>query len=206
MDLYIVGAGSVGGHIAVNYGHYGLGYKLCGFFDDDRSKIGKDIWGYPVLGSTDELFNLTNIAVVVGIAFPRTKNLIVKKLMKNPGIDFPGLISPAAWISENCTIGRGTVIYPGCSVNYATEIGSFVVMNMNCALGHDCKIGDFASLAPGVNLAGHTTIGDMADIGIGASTRQNVRVGKGAVIGGQCMVNRDIPENEIWAGVPAKPV
>lgn len=31
-------------------------------------------------------------------------------------------------------------------------------------------------------------------------------LGKGCVIGANAFVNKDVPENEIWAGVPAKKI
>jgi len=201
--LYIVGAGSVGGHVASNFEMYGLDYELTGFFDDDKRKIGNQLFGYPVLGPSDAVLELENAAVIIGIAFPVAKKNIVDRCSSNQTLEFPTLVAPGAWISKGCNVGKGSIIYPGCSVNYGTTIGDFVVMNMNCALGHDCTIGDFSSLAPGVNLAGHTYTGEAVEMGIGSSTRQNVKIGRGSVIGGQSMVTKDVPEFEIWGGVPA---
>lgn len=202
-QLFIIGAGSVGGHVATNFEMYGLDYELAGFFDDDKLKIGNHVYGLPVLGPSDAVLDLKNAAVVIGIAFPKAKNNIIRRLTSNQALEFPTLVAPGAWVSKGCKIGKGSIIYPGCSVNYGTTIGDFVVMNMNCALGHDCTIGDFSSLAPGVNLAGHTEISEAVELGIGSSTRQNVKIGRGSIIGGQSMVTKNVPDFEIWGGVPA---
>ena len=42
------------------------------------------------------------------------------------------------------------------------------------------------------------------DFGIGACTRQKVRIGKNSVVGGNAMLIKDIEDNVVVAGVPAK--
>lgn len=202
--LYIVGAGSVGGHVAYNFQDYCPGYEPAGFFDDDEKKIGTEQFGLKVIGPVDDVLKLKDAAVVVGIAFPRIKKRIVQKLMRNQSLIFPSLIHPAAWVSGGTTVGVGCVIYPGTSINYGSKIGDFVVMNMNCALGHHTNVGNYTSLAPGVLTGGHTSISDEVDMGIGAATIQNIQIGEGAVIGGNSMVVSHIPKNRVAKGVPAK--
>lgn len=203
--LIIVGAGSVGLHLAANAELYGIQNAVYGFVDDDISKIGQSFYGYPVLNKVDWLMNQNDLDVVVGIAFPKAKEKIVIQLKRNSTLHFPTLIANRnVWISNDCRIGMGTVIYPGCSINYGSKIGDFVVMNMNCALGHHAAIGNFASLAPGVNLAGHTTLEESVDMGIGSCSIQDVVIGRGAIIGGQTMVIHNLPPGVIAKGIPAK--
>ena len=47
-------------------------------------------------------------------------------------------------------------------------------------------------------------ISDDAWIGVGVIVLDGVRIGKGAVIGAGSVVTRDVPDNTIVAGVPAK--
>ena len=202
-DLLIIGAGSVGQHIAVNYAAYGLPYELVGFLDDDPGKAGQDYYGCPVLGPVDTVREYATVAVVLGIGFPRIKQEIFERIADHPDIEFPTFVSPRAWISAGVRIGRGSIIYPGCSINYGTEVGDFVMMNMNCAIGHDCRLGDFSNYAPGVNLGGHTRIGRAVDMGIGAATKQFISIGDETIVGGQSMVIRDVGPADKVAGVPA---
>ncbi|ERM81540.1 hypothetical protein P872_09295 [Rhodonellum psychrophilum GCM71 = DSM 17998] len=202
--LFIVGAGSVGGHIASNWEGYSKGQKLWGFLDDDSSKHGKEFCGYPVLGGLDFLKNYPGSKLIIGIAFSQIKSKIITRLNNIGNFIFPAIISKNAWISNGVNIAEGTIIYPGTAVNYGCEIGSFVVINMNCALGHDVIIGDYTSLAPGVNLGGHTNIGIGVEMGIGTSTKQTIRIEDFAIVGGQAMVIEDIPAYSKSAGVPAK--
>jgi sugar O-acyltransferase (sialic acid O-acetyltransferase NeuD family) len=203
--VVIIGAGSVGLHIAANAELYGLKDTIMGFLDDDTTKIGKSFYGIPVLDTVSWIGEQGELDVVVGIAFPAAKQRIVASIIHHEQLSFPTLIARQnVWISNDCTIGKGTVVYPGCSVNYASVIGDFVVMNMNCALGHHASIGNYTSLAPGVNLGGHTTVEEMVDLGIGTCTVQNVHIGQGAVIGGQAMLIHHVPPGSTAKGVPAK--
>jgi sugar O-acyltransferase (sialic acid O-acetyltransferase NeuD family) len=200
----IIGAGSVGGHIAHNLDLYGISGPLAGFLDDDPNKQGADCFGYPVLGPVSWILDKEGYDVVIGIAFPKIKEKIIALLAANSSLSYPTLVANNAWISQNVTLGKGSIIYPGTCINYGSSIGNFVVMNMNCAVGHNCTISSFCSLAPGVNLGGYTQIGKLTELGIGASTIQGVRIGEAAVIGGQAMVTKDILDGQTAVGVPAK--
>jgi len=202
--LYIVGAGSVGGHLALNVGEYSEEYRVEGFFDDDPEKIGTQQFGVEVLGPVDDALALDNAAVAIGIAFPGIKRTIVKKLSGNGSIGYPGFIHNRAWISKGVTVGRGCIIYPGTTINFGSEIGDFVVMNVNCSLGHHTEVGKFSSFAPGVKTGGHTVIAEEVEMGIGASTLQDIRIGNGGIVGGNSMVIRDVEPGTTVAGVPAK--
>jgi len=202
--IIIIGAGSVGGHIANNLQLYGIQGRLAGFLDDNPEKQGKEVFGYPVLGPVSWILDRSDFDVVIGIAFPAIKERIVKKLAVNPALHFPNLIASNAWMSDNIEIGRGNIIYPGCCVNYGSSIKDFVVINMNCAIGHDCTISSYCSLAPGVNLGGFTTLQSSAEMCIGSSTIQGAKIGKNTVIGGQGMVIKDLPDNVTAVGVPTE--
>lgn len=203
-NLIIIGAGSVGGHLATNLAAYSGEYQLLGFLDDKEEKIGASFCGYPVLGPVSDVSNYQSAAVFIGIAFPRIKHKVYQRIRQNDGLEFPSFISPRAWVSPDIKIGDGTIIYPGCSINYGSKIGRFIVMNMNCAIGHDSRLNDFCSLAPGVNLGGHTHLASGVDMGIGAATKQSVRIGANTVVGGQSMVIADVEKDLVIAGVPAK--
>lgn len=207
MKVIILGAGNVGGFIAWNMDLFSQKIDIQGFLDDDDEKIGGEAFGYPVLGNLGAIKGYVNreIGVIIAINNPSIRSQVVEKV-KDLNFSTPTLISKNAWISKGVTIGDGSIIYPGCSINYNCVIEKFVIMNMNCALGHDCTIGTCSSLAPGVNLAGFTQIGKGVDVGIGAATKQNVNIGKGAIIGGQSMITKDVNESETVAGVPAKPI
>lgn len=203
-ELLLVGAGSIGGFLSLNLKDFDLDYHLLGFLDDDPSKYGKKFWDVPVIGPVAKVFEYQkNIAIAICINNPEVK-IKIKKQIENHTQNFPNFIHPKAWLSNHVRIGVGAIIYPGVSINYECSIGDFVTINMNCAIGHNCTIGGFSSLAPGVNFGGHTHIETEVDMGIGSATKQNVRVGQGSIVGGQCMLVRDVPPGTVYAGVPGR--
>lgn len=51
---------------------------------------------------------------------------------------------------------------------------------------------------------GHIEIGEHAFIGTGSIITGNVRIGRSTIVGAGSVVTKDIPDNEIWAGNPAR--
>jgi len=203
-ELIIIGAGNVGGFLALNQDLFEEKYHILGFLDDDSKKAGQYFWGIPVLGKIDEIEKYPGASVAVGISSPMVKKKVLERLSENH--DFPSFVSENAWISNRIKIGKGVIIYPNVSINHETVIEDFVVINMNCAIGHDNTIKKCASLAPAVNFGGFTTVGAYADIGIGACTIQQIKIGEGAVIGGQTMLLSDVEPYSTYVGVPGRKV
>lgn len=202
-DLIIIGAGNVGGFIAFNQDLFSEKYNIVGFLDDDADKIGKQFYGYTVIGNINHIFSLSReVALVIGIASPKVKMAIHEKLL-DKGFSFPSFISKNAWLSNQVKVGEGVIIYPGVSINYETDVQDFVIINMNCAIGHNCLISKYCTLAPGVNFAGFTKLEEGADIGIGVSSKQNILVGTYSIVGGQSMLVKNVAANATVAGVPA---
>jgi len=106
-------------------------------------------------------------------------------------------------------IGDKTYIQPRCVIagcNRSVLIGRGVQIGENCAF-YPFNHG----VAPGIPIAdqpltssGDIIIGDDAWIGTGVIVLDGVRIGNGAVIGAGSVVTRDIPDNAIACGTPAK--
>ena len=204
-QLYIIGAGSVGGHIASNPGLYGLENTEILFMDQNPEKIGKTFFGKKIVGSEEDLLEMDeSVQVVISAAFHNIKKRIYDKLALQEHISFPSLIAKNAWISNDVNIGKGVIVYPNSSINYGCTLADFSILNMNCAIGHECRIGKFTSLAPGVSLGGNTVIGDFTEMGIGSSTKQFINIGNNVQVGGQAMVVNNIKSGVKVKGIPAK--
>jgi FlaA1/EpsC-like NDP-sugar epimerase len=82
---FIIGAGSAGNMLLKEFQHHNLvGYKVMGFIDDDKTKIGYRISSIPVLGTTKELPKLIS-AYKIGlcvIAMPSVPGPVVRNIVK----------------------------------------------------------------------------------------------------------------------------
>ncbi len=80
----------------------------------------------------------------------------------------------------------------GCVINKRSEIGDRVLIGQNTTIGRSLDPKDFPS------------IGNDVYISAGARIIGNIHVGNNVIIGANAVVNKDVEDNCIVAGVPAK--
>jgi len=108
-------------------------------------------------------------------------------------------------------IGAGTFIQPCCKImgyKGRIEIGCGVQIAPNCAFysyDHGFAPGELIGKQP-LQTKGGIVIGDDAWLGFGVIVLDGVRIGKGAVVGAGSVVTRDVPDETIAVGVPARVV
>src|SRR5690554_5271721 len=144
-QIYIIGAGSVGGHIASNPSLYGLENTEILFMDHDPNKIGTTFFGRKIIGPEEDLLKIKEpINVFIGTAFQNIKKRVYDKLASQKHISFPSLIAKNAWISKGVTIGKGVIVYPNVRVNLGgnTIIGEFTEMGIGSSTKQFIHIGN----------------------------------------------------------------
>lgn len=173
---------------------------VLGFYDDDEALAGRTVSDTPVLGTVADFARHAGQAIVaIGDCTARRK--VVEMCRDACWVE---AIHATAWVDPTARIGHGTVICAGAVVQPDSEIGRHSIVNTGATVDHDCRVADFVHVCPGANIGGGVTIGDGAWIGIGSVVIQGVRIGSNVMVGAGATVLRDIPDNAVVVGSPAR--
>ncbi|MCJ8166414.1 acetyltransferase [Pontibacter sp. E15-1] len=183
------------------------GHKLIGYFEREQSSLNH--FRLPYLGFEG---NYENLAIViansgkffVGIGDNRVRRRVLNDL-RAAGLQTTLIAHPRSEISPRAILGEGTFVAVGAKINTLATIGEGVILNTGCIVDHECSVGNFVHVAPGAVLAGNVEVGNEAFIGAGAVVKQGITIGSNAIIGAGAVVLRDVPNNQIWFGNPARP-
>ena len=120
-------------------------------------------------------------------------------------------------ISQLSRFLTGIEIHPGAKIgkNLFIDHGMGVVIGETSEIGNNVTIYHMATLggiAPSINsneqrqVKRHPTLGDCVVVGSGAQILGFVIIGTHAKIGANAVVTKDVPENAVMVGIPAKNV
>lgn len=204
IDLIIVGAG---GHSAVildivnSINKHKKTINILGFLDDNVKL--ESFQGYPILGKVENILDYTNdnMYFIVGIGDNYIRKSIVEKHLN---IKYITLIHETVVIGSDVNIGNGTVIMPNVIINARTNIGEHSILNTGSIIEHDNNIGAFSHISPGVVLCGGVNIGRNTHIGANSTIIQYKSIGDNCIIGAGSTVVKDIKNNSLAVGSPAK--
>ena len=107
-------------------------------------------------------------------------------------------------IGKNSSIGSNTTI--DRAVFDSTIIGEFSNIDNLVQIAHNVVIGDFAVIAAQVGIAGSTQIGKNIKIGGQAGIAGHLVIGDNVTIAAKSGVTKNILDNNVVAGFPAKDI
>lgn len=195
--LYLYGAG---GHAKVVIDILEqLDIKIEAVIDDDE--LLNSIMGYPVyrkdfLSSVDPQ---SEVLVTIG------NNEIRKRIAENVGLSICNtIVHPSAIISKYAEVGEGTVIIQGAILQAEAKIGSHCIVNTGATVGHECVVSDYVHIASNATLCGNVSVGECSWVGAGSVVIPGIKIGRNCMIGAGSVVVKDIPDNVVVYGNPAK--
>ena len=162
------------------------------------------------------------------MAGPCRVRFIMKRVtLEDPGrvfLDTDAVVREGVLVKGGLTVGARSCLGPESIFVGPVTIGSDVNMNYRCEAYAGTVIGDRCSIGPGVKFltmahemgsedfrAGNfysepIRVGDGAWIGGYSVVLGGVSIGRGAVVGAGSLVTRDVPDNTLALGHPAKVV
>lgn len=181
-------------------------YDPVGVVDDDLDKRDSELQGFRVLWGPEVLKEFLADGVrclFVAIGDNSTRSRKTERLSQM-GFEVVTVIDPAAIVLSGASIGPGTLLLPHSLTGVDATLGAGTIVSIGASVGHDCILGDYTQLAPGVRLAGNVHIGAESLLGLGATVIPGIDIGQRVTVGAGAAVVRDLPNEVVAAGVPAK--
>lgn len=202
MRLIIIGAGGHGKVVADCAEQQG-GFDRIAFLDQGGSA--RTDYPWPILDKPEQFarFMDGSTQFFVAIGHNKSRERWTHALLQKKA-PLATLTHPTAVISPYSQIGAGTLVCATAVVNAFTCIGISCIVNTGAIIEHDCKVSDLVHVAPGCCLAGSVEVGRASFIGIGTSIVPGIKIGANVQIGAGAAVTKDLQDNCLAVGVPAR--
>ena len=165
------------------------------FFVDDKYT---NEFSKPISTFDPEIYQM-----MVAVADSKEREKIVKKLPQNTSY-FTFVHPTALLMSEDIQVGVGSFIGAYSILTTNITIGNHAILNRGNQIGHDSKIGDFFSAMPGAIVSGNVRIGECVYMGSNSSVKEKISVNSDVIIGSNAAVVKNLIDEHIYIGVPAK--
>ncbi|MFN0179408.1 MAG: acetyltransferase [Gemmatimonadales bacterium] len=116
----------------------------------------------------------------------------------------PQAVHPSSVVGSGVRLGSGVIVMAGALVNANVFVGSAALINTGAVVEHDCVLEAGVHVGPGAVLCGGVSVGQTSLIGAGATVVPGIRIGRRATIGAGSVVVRDVADDEVVAGNPAR--
>ena len=178
------------------------------FYDDINTDLPDKLYDkFPVLRNENELqayFKKNGNEFTLGLGKPNVRYQLYKKIVDLGG-QLTSTISPKATIGHfGNEIEEGINLMSNVVLTNDIKIKKGTLINLSATIGHNCIIEDFVEICPNVNISGNCVIGKFSFIGTSATILPGITIGTNAIVGAGAVVTKNVPDNEVWIGNPAK--
>jgi len=178
------------------------------FFFDDISNFSQSLLyhQFPIIRTYTDLQKafLQDPKFVLGIGGCDTRHNLAEQA-KALGGTLCSIISKDAQIGTfEVKLGLGLNVMKRVFISNDVKIGEGCLLNYDCSIHHEVHIGSYCELSPRCQILGKVRIGDHTSIGAGAVILPKIQIGSNVSIGAGAIVTKDIPDNVIAKGNPAR--
>jgi sugar O-acyltransferase (sialic acid O-acetyltransferase NeuD family) len=163
---------------------------------------------YGLIGLKDWLKEQTSLdklcgAIAIGGARGWDRITIAQSLV-DATLQLPVLVHPKSSVSRSASMGLGSQVLANAAVAADVVMGMVCIVNNSANVDHECVLGNGVHIAPGAVLCGCVSIGDNTMVGANAVVLPRVRIGKNVLVGAGAVVTRDVPDDSVVVGNPAR--
>ena len=173
------------------------------FVVDDKG--GEEVNGIEVKNYTEAITEYSDqVEITLAIGEPADRERLFAKL-RTDRVELATLIHPDVHIPDTTTIGKGVTIQYGCFISCNIEIEDYVFIQSQVLLGHDVCLKKGCIISAKANIGGFVTIDEYAFVGLSALLKDRIKIGKYSIIVMGAVVFRDMGDEMIVMGNPARP-
>lgn len=159
---------------------------------------------YTVINTIDDLpKDVTKF--IIAVSLPKHRKQLTQMCLSR-GLIERNVISEDLHMPHSSFKGMGAncIILRNCLIESNVRIGYGSVLNTMVSLHHGVQVGEYVTIGPGVTCLGDTSVGDNSFLGAGSIIREKTKIGNNCIIGMGSIVTKNIPDNEVWYGNPAR--
>lgn len=147
---------------------------------DKKELVDKEVLGYKILGSDEDLEDLHKHYKYALITVGQIKSSEVRKklfeTLKFFGYTLPVIISPLAYVSKHSRLGEGTIIMHHALVNANAVIGKNCIINSKALIEHDAIIEDYCHISTGAIVNGGAQVKETTFYGSNSTCKEYTQV------------------------------
>ncbi len=176
------------------------------FFVDDNSSI-TEVRGRRVITfeAFQQAFSPDQAELVIAVGEPYIRKIIREKISA-AGYTLATIVHPDAYLAADANLGDGVLLCYSAMVSSGAVIGENVYLQPGCVIGHDVTIGCDSVISTFVAISGSCQVAEQCYIGVSASIKEQIRIGAGAIVSMGAVVLRDVEEECVVMGNPARSI
>jgi sugar O-acyltransferase (sialic acid O-acetyltransferase NeuD family) len=154
-------------------------HSIAGIIDV-KENIGKNVMGYDIIGSDDDLAEISkrnkNFLITIGQIRTVQRRIEIFENLEKLHLNMPIIISPFAYVSKHAVIGKGTIVMHHALINSGSVIGSNCIINNKALVEHDAEIADHCHISTACVINGGVKVGKGSFVGSAAVTKEYVSI------------------------------
>lgn len=206
MILAIYGASGLGREIYENVqlqSNQHMRWENIVFVDDinpDRMLNNRNVVSFDQLLAT---YSVDQVEFIIAVGEPFLRQTLYNKV-KNYHYSLASLIHPTAIVASDAHLEEGSIINAFTFISSNVTIGVNTLVQNHVSIGHDSTVGMHSVISAGDMIGGLTNVGSCTYIAMGVPVKDRITIGSASIVGLGSAVSRDIPDNVIAMGNPAR--